>query len=293
MKPELLIKGPFTVGEGPLWHPDEQCLYWVDIFEGRLYRYDPANQADPQGQGYELVFEGPCIGGFTIQENGQLLLFMAKGAVAILREGKLDPIIDEIPEERDGSFNDVIADPAGRVYAGTFSTEAHKGRLYRLDTDGTLTKLLEGIGCSNGMGFTPDRQGMYYTDSVAGSIYYFDYDKATGELSHQRVFVQTADGIGGPDGMTVDAEGCVWSALWDGECIARYAPDGSELLRIPISVPQVACPTFGGPDYRTLYITTAGRGISLEDYPRAGSIFTLEPGVRGVPEFRSRIGLDV
>jgi len=279
---ELIADYQCVTGEGPLWHADEQCLYWVDIPTGRMFRYDPACGSHQQ------VHEGEPIGGFTIQADGSLLLFMAGGAVKIWQQGHMTPVIDETPEERGARFNDVIADPAGRVFAGTLAPD-RPGRLYRLDVDGRLTRLIEGIGISNGMGFTPDRSKMYYTDSAKRVIYLFDYYQETGALTNQRVFVAMAEGAGAPDGMTVDAEGYVWSALWDGGCVVRYAPDGTEVRRILLPAKQVSCPTFGGPDYCDLYVTTAG-GHDKQAYgPGAGALFRLRPGVRGVPEYRSRI----
>lgn len=282
---ELIADYQCITGENPLWHPDEGRLYWVDIPTGRLFRYDPRTAH------HEQCLEGEPIGGFTIQADGALLLFMARGAVRIWREGFVKTILEEIPEERATRFNDVIADPEGRVFCGTMPTPERLGRLYRLDPDGHLTLLLEDIGCSNGLGFTPDRKGLYYTDSRRHVIYLFDYDQATGAISNQRIFVRTPEGEGVPDGLTVDAEGYVWSARWDGSALYRYAPDGREVLRIPFPAKKVSCPTFGGEDYGDLYVTTAGGRNKADEGPGAGALFRLRLGVKGVPEFRSRIGL--
>jgi len=219
-----------------------------------------------------------------------LLVFMPKGAVRIWREGEVTTVVDEIPDERESRFNDVIADPAGRVFCGTMPTKDRLGRLYRLDPDGTVTKLLDGIGCSNGMGFTPDRKRMYYTDSPKREIYLFDYDQDTGAITNQRVFVRTPKGEGVPDGMTVDAEGYVWSARWGGSCLARYAPDGTEDRRIHFPAKKVSSVMFGGKNYTDIYVTTAGGNNKEEDSPGAGALFRVNLGIRGVPEFPSRIG---
>jgi sugar lactone lactonase YvrE len=283
MTPELIADYECETGEGPLWHPGEQRLYWADIPTGRMFRYDPASGL------HEQFYQGEVVGGFTIQADGGLLLFMARGAVKIWRGGELTPIIDEIPDERESRFNDVIADPAGRVFCGTMPTESQLGRLYRLDTDGGLTKLLDGIGVSNGMGFTPDRQRMYYTDSAKREIYLFDYDQDTGDITNQQLFVQTPEGEGFPDGLTVDAEGYVWSARWDGSCLVRYAPDGSEDLRVDFPAKKVSSVTFGGADYSDIYVTTAGGNDKPQEGPGAGGLFRLNLGIRGMPEFPSRI----
>ncbi len=289
MEPELIADYHCVTGEGPLWHPGEQRLYWLDIPPGKIFRFDPATGA------HEQVYHATeAIGGFTIQSDGALLLFMARGAVKSWRDGRLTTVIDEIPDERTTRFNDVIADPAGRVFCGTMRTPQRLGRLYRLDLDGTITRLLDGIGTSNGMGFTPDRRQMYYTDTPKREIYQFDYDRETGAITNQRVFIRTPDdpAEGRPDGMTVDADGYVWSARWDGSCVVRYAPDGTEERRIHFPARKVSCPTFGGPDYGDLYVTTAGGDNKEVNGPGAGALFRVRvPGVRGVPEFLSRICL--
>ncbi|MFH1007072.1 MAG: SMP-30/gluconolactonase/LRE family protein [Candidatus Latescibacterota bacterium] len=285
MKPELIADYACHTGEGPLWHPGEKRLYWLDIPAGRIFRYTPASGT------HEQVHEGEAIGGFTIQADGALLLFMARGAITIWREGTLTTAIDEIPDERESRFNDVIADPAGRVFCGTMPTEDRLGRLYRLDLDGTLTRVLDGITCSNGMGFSPDRKHMYYTDSHKYEIYVFDYDEDTGAIANQRLFVRAPKGEGVPDGLTVDEAGYVWSAHWDGNCLVRYTPDGVEDRRIPLPAPKVSSLTFGGEDYTDIYITTAGGTSKETEGSGAGALFRVNPGIRGVPEFPSRIGL--
>jgi len=285
VEPELIADYHCVTGEGPLWHAGEQRLYWLDIPLGRIFRYDPAAGT------HEQVYEGEPIGGFTIQSDGALLLFMARGAVKIWRQGVLTTVIDELPDERNTRFNDVIADPAGRVFCGTMRSPEHLGRLYRLERDGRITTLLDGIGTSNGLGFTPDRQQIYYTDTPKREIYLFDYHRETGAITNQRVFVHTPEdpAEGRPDGMTVDAEGYVWSARWDGGCLVRYAPDGTEERRVHFPAKKVSCPTFGGPDYSDLYVTTAGGDKKEENGPGAGALFRVRLGIRGVPEFASRI----
>ena len=169
---------------------------------------------------------------------------------------------------------------------------ARPGRLYRLDTDGSLHVALEGVTVSNGMGFTPDRRHMYYTDTRPRRIYLFDYDENTGALSNQRVWLQVPEGVGGPDGMTVDAQGFVWSARWDGSALYRYTPEGAEDPRISFRVRKVSSAAFGGPDLSDLYVTTAlsGGDRALEG-AGAGGLFRLQPGVRGLPEFFSRVNI--
>ncbi|MCC7368679.1 MAG: SMP-30/gluconolactonase/LRE family protein [Chloroflexi bacterium] len=294
MQPELIADYQCVVGEGPLWHATEGRLYWSDILTGRLFRYDPASGH------HEQIYSGPQVGGFTIQEDGSLLLFMERGQIAVWRDGTLTTLIDEIPAIRASRFNDVIADPRGRVFCGTMSppvegepANKRTGFLYRLETDLTYSVVLTEIGVSNGMGFTADRSRLYYTDTSTRDISLFDYDADSGAITNKRQFVYVADepGQGAPDGMTMDAEGCVWSARWGGSCLVRYAPDGRELSRIEFPAKKVSSAIFAGPDLSDLYVTTAGGDQKDVDGPGAGALFRVRPGVRGLPEFTSRIGL--
>jgi len=281
--PEVIADEACVCGEGPVWHAVEEKLYWLDIPSGRLFRYDPATGA------HETVLTTGQIGGCTVQEDGSLLLFMEKGAVKLWKDGALRALIESTPGEENGRFNDVIADPQGRVFCGTLPAGSHKGSLYRLDTDGKLRKLLEGFGCANGMGFTPDREGFYFIDSPTREVMLFDYKSATGDISHRRVFVQLPESLGVPDGMTVDAKGFVWVAVWGGSCLVRYAPSGREDRRIYFTAKLVSSALFGGRDYRDLYVTSAGGDNRKDNGITAGALFRVRPGVRGVPEFLSRV----
>jgi D-xylonolactonase len=286
-EPELIADYACQTGESPLWHPMEKRLYWSDIPRGRMFRYDPATGK------HEMCHEGEVVGGFTIQADGALLLLLAHGAVKTWRDGRIETVIEEIPDERDNRFNDCIADPVGRVYAGVLSTPDRPGRLYRLDPDGTLSVMVEGLGTSNGLGFTPDRKRLYHSDSndAYRTIYLYDYDQPTGDLANRRVFFTAGPGDGKPDGLAVDAEGYVWSARWNGGILVRLAPDGSEDRRIAFPARKVSSVTFGGEDYTDVYVTTAGGDNRAEEGPGAGGLFHLNLGIRGVPEFFSRIGL--
>ena len=288
MEPEVVADYSDHLGENPLWHAAERQVYWEDYTRGRLLRFNPESNA------HEVLYEGKKIGGFTIQSDGSLLLFMEKGTIARLSQGELSYIVKEIPNEDQSHFNDVVADPKGRVFCGTVpDSEPDRnnwsGRLYRLDTDGSITIVLEGIGCSNGMGFTQDRKGMYYTDSLARSIYLFDYNILDGGLSNKRIFVKIPAGDGMPDGMTVDAEGYVWSARWGASCLVRYRPDGTEQQRFHFPAEKVSSITFGGSTYTDMYVTSAGGDNRPADGEHAGALFRLKLGIQGLPEFQSQI----
>ncbi len=287
MELELIADYECDTGENPLWHPLERCLYWVDIPRGRLFRYDPAS-----GQHEQCFQSAMPIGGFTIQADGALLLFMAGGAVARWAAGRLDVLIQELPEERGYRFNDVIADRRGRVFCGSvwLNPGERPGGLYRLDTDGTLQRVLDGVSISNGMAFAPGGQHLYYTDSTPRHIYQFDYCEETGALASQHLWLCTPPGAGVPDGMTVDAEGFIWSARWDGSALYRYTPEGVVERRIELPARKVSSLTFGGDDLGDLYVTTAlAGGDKAQEGQGAGALFRLRLGIHGRPEHFSRI----
>jgi sugar lactone lactonase YvrE len=281
--PEIVADYACETGENPLWHPFEKRLYWTDIPTGRLFRYDPASGV------HEQIYQGRPVGGFTFEARGGLLLFRDRGNIVLWREGETTELIHEIPAERNSRFNDVIADPAGRVYCGTMSSGQSRGRLYRMDLDGYLTEVLNGIGCSNGLGFTPDLKGLYYTDSFAREIYRFDYCADNGILSNQRIFATIAEGDGLPDGLTVDVLGRVWSALWDGSSIVRFDQHGHLEARFALPARKVSSLTFGGDSLQDLYVTTAGGHAKEEDGICAGALFRIASGACGRPEFFSKI----
>lgn len=294
-RPAIAVDVTCETGEGPLWHPDERVLYWCDIPKGRVYRYDPATNE------HELVYEDDDerIGGFTFQTDGSLLLFQEAGAVRRLdqTDGTIETVVGPDPDRFHERFNDVIADPEGRVFAGVMpDTERDlPGQLYRLDTDGTFELVREECVLPNGMGFTPDRSSFYFTDTgiVApdnpGYIYRYDYDRATGAISDPEVFLE-ADGLDGyPDGMTVDSAGDVWSAFWDGHTLHRFAPDGMHEETVEFAPKKVSSLTFGGDDYETAYVTTACVETRATEGEGAGSLYTVDLGVTGVKEFRSDV----
>lgn len=291
MEPKLVADYRCHTGEGPLWHPDEERVYWVDPPRGRLFRYDPTSGD------HELCYETDVIGHFTIEADGALLLFRPDdGRIERWDHDTVETVIEEVPVEHGIQFNDVIADPRGRVFCGSLPTEDHPGRLFRLDTDGTLTELESECGLPNGMGFTLDRRSFYFTDWAEGTIYRYDYDQATGAITDPEPVIEPA-GEGSPDGMTVDAEGHVWSAMWDGGRIVRFSPDGEAVDVVSFPARKVSSVTIGGPDYDVAFVTTAlaagfdDPGNREQEGEGAGAFFEVELGVKGVPEYRSRIGL--
>ena len=284
MFPKLITNQENQTGENPLWHPTEKRLYWTDIPTGRLFCYDPVTAET------EEIYSGDLVGGFTFQADGGLLLFMERGKIAKWKDGELETIIEEIPAERESRFNDVIADPQGRVFCGTMPSTTDLGRLYRLDPDRSLHPLLDGINISNGLGFTPDQKNLYYTESLARKIYKFDYDADSGEISNQRIWKEIPPNEGVPDGLTVDAEGIVWSARWEGSAVYKYAPTGENVQKIEIPAQKVTSVTFGCENLNNLYVTTALDGGTKEtEGEGAGALFCIPNVGQGLPEYFSRI----
>jgi D-xylonolactonase len=289
MTPKLVADTHCTVGEGPRWHPELGLLLFLDIEAGTVYAYSPKT-------GECRVFsQGPVTGAITVQEDGTMLLFQ-DGRISVLeRDGKQRVVRTGLCPHNE-RFNDVLADPEGRVFAGAMG--GGEDRLYRIDTDGSVTEVARGLEIPNGMAFSPDLRSLYFTESGPRRIYRFDYDRATGALSNRRVFAEIPAEEGLPDGMTADADGYLWTALWFGGRVKRYAQDGTLESEIMFPARQTSAPVFGGDDLATLYVTTAG-GSGADSFappghdPRAlrgGGLYAVQvEGVRGTPLFRSRI----
>jgi D-xylonolactonase len=282
LEPEVIADPGCQLGEGPLWHALENRLYWVDIPTGTIYRFSTGSND------MECFPTGQVIGGYTIQEDGSLLLFGAKGSIRAWHEGHITSVLEQIPGENETRFNDVIATPEGGIFCGTLSSKDHTGSLYYLTPYGEVVPVLRNVLCSNGMGFDLHRNLFYHTDSDRREISRFDY-LGDGKIANRRCFAQIEENEGVPDGMTVDAEGSIWSTHWKGNCLTCYDLDGNDVLKIAFPALRVTSVTFGGKDYSELYVTTAGGDQKQNEGWGAGAIFLLRPGVSGVPEFVSRI----
>ena len=273
-------------GENPLWDERRGIVLWLDIPTGRLFRYDQT--ADR----HECFYEGASpVGGMTMQEDGSLLLFEANQVSRLDGEGERAVLIRDIDGDMQ-RFNDVIADPEGRVFAGTIGKDKQRGGLYRVDLDGRVTRLFQGTGCANGMGFSPDLRTFYWTCSTTRRVFRFDYERAAGALSGRKVWKAAEPDEGIPDGLTVDAEGCIWNAWWDGYALKRFTAEGELLSEIRFPVAKVSSVIFGGPELTDLYVTTAGgsgSGSGDGEGPE-GTLYRVRgAGARGRGEFRSRV----
>lgn len=290
MKPEIIVNCKCHVGECPIWHPIKKQLYWLDIFRGQVLCYNPKNNVT------EVCYEGEPVNGITIQEDGSLLLLMQKGPVAKLRDRNAEYIINQVPDVPGCVFNDVLADPLGRVLRGTalpdMPTSERLCGLYCIDIDGSIKLIADDIGFSNGLAFSPGSNQLYCSDTFLHRIYIYEYNKQSGTLANRRVFVETHADEGTPDGITVDSEGFVWVALFGGGVVVRYTPQGIEERRIRFPARQITSLIFGGEDFTDLYVTSAIYGPnSIDKSESAGALFRVKLPIQGVPEFFSRIAL--
>ena len=276
-----------TLGEGPVWVPRDDALYWLDVKGLRLFRLDAAGAVTQWPTPFRIGGIAPCRGGGFIAgtEHGLAWVDPITGTFEIF---------DNPERDRPGNrFNDAKVDRAGRFWAGSMDDgeRAASGALYRVDANCplpriTVTRIDDDYRVTNGPAFSRDGRTMYHTDSALQTIYAFDLD-AAGDVANKRVFAQFEGADGYPDGMTVDAEDCLWVAFWDGWCVRRLSPAGETIATIAMPVGRPTSVAFGGPALDRLYVTSAR--IDLDDaalaaQPHAGGLFVLNPGVTGVAE---------
>lgn len=265
------------LGEGPLWSARENALYWVDIKAPRVNRLSLADGAVQTWSMPEQI-------GWLIERRetpGFIAGFKNGFAQLTLEPLSITPIGAPEPHLPDNRMNDAKADRHGRIWAGTMDERSGpqpQGSLYRLDTDLTWRTADTGYRIANGPTFSPDGQILYHTDSAAGVVYRFNVTDE-GTLENRQTFVTLGDGES-PDGMTTDAEGGVWIAVWDGARVSRYSPDGVLDRSIALPARQITCCTFAGPDLDRMFVTSAA--IGREDEALAGALFEIDPGVRGL-----------
>ena len=282
---ELILDARARHGEGPLWHPTEHTLDWVDIMEGLLHRYDPRTARDA------IIEIGQPVGAFAPRRSGGYVLALEGGFGLVEPSGEVRVVapldLSGPPAQR---MNDGKCDSAGRFWAGTMAYDLtpRVAALYRLDPDLHLTTALSGVTLSNGLDWTDDDRTMYYIDSLAHGVDAFDFDSEAGAIAHRRRLVDVQSdrsapmGETVPDGMTLDAEGYLWVAVFGSYEVRRYSPSGQLdcIVRLPVCAPT-SC-AFGGERLSDLYITT-NVVFDHEREPLAGGLFRCTPGVTGRP----------
>jgi sugar lactone lactonase YvrE len=281
---ECVVDSRAQLGEATLWDPIAQVLWWVDIKQRLIHRYDPQTRrndsfAAPQDLG--------CLG---VRAQGGLVVTMADGFWFFdPARGSFTPITDPEADRPENRFNDGKPDRQGRFWAGTMhdSAAGKTGALYRLDPDLSCHRIVAGVVCANGLAWSPDSRTMYFADSFEHSVWAFDFDPGSGAVANRRVFIDLREAGEMADGATVDAEGCYWVTIPFTGKVCRYDPDGRLMrsIRLPTDLPT--CCGFGGRDLDILFVTTAILGrdaAALNGQLHPGGLFALDVGVKGLPE---------
>jgi D-xylonolactonase len=284
-------------GEAPMWDVDTQTLYWSDCTGLRFYRYSWQNQQ------HEILSEGFEFNGVTLQHGGGFVITNNSGFWTwdTVHSPRL---IANAAEGHRCKLNDCLADERGQVLSSSVfydpTREYELGRLLALGADGKVEILDEGFHLGNGLGLSPDCKTLYFADSVARRIYEYDYESRGPRVSNRRVLVQIPDDEGLPDGLSVDAQGFVWSAQWYGSCIVRYDPDGAIERRIETPAKQTSSLMFGGPELCSIFITSAGKSEPMPVMPSrydansgyfGGALYLFESGIKGKAEFKARLSV--
>ncbi len=280
--PELVLDARAVLGEGPVWDARAEALVWVDIERHLVH----LTRADGEDRALDV---GQLVGAAVPRTRGGLVLAVQEGFASLDPDTGAVESIAAVEADEDGNrMNDGKCDRRGRFWAGTMSIDSvpEQGALYRLDTDRRVTRVVDSVTISNGLAWSADNKTMYYIDTPTQRVDAFDFDADAGTVDNRRTFVAIADEDGSPDGMTIDADGCLWVALWRGSAVRRYDPDGrlDEVVELPVSL--ITSCAFGGEDFGDLYITTASVELTeseRRDQPLAGGLFRCRPGPRGVP----------
>ncbi|WNB90768.1 SMP-30/gluconolactonase/LRE family protein [Bacillus sp. NEB1478] len=274
---QLVVDAKATLGEGPCWDRENQLLYWVDIQNKKVCIHNPNTNDNKEIQLDQLV------GAAVLRKSGGLILAMEKGFYSLnLKTYSLEQIVDPEGHMLGNRFNDGKVDPKGRFWAGTMSLneEKEKGSLYCLHTDLTVEKKVSQLTISNGIAWSPDHRYMYLIDTPTRKVTRYQYDNETGNITNPEDVIAFPQGVGNPDGMTIDEDGMLWIAHWGGARVSRWNPEtGEQIDEICVPAKNVTSCTFGGESLDELYITTARTGTNDEElvkYPHAGGVFRVK-----------------
>ncbi|MDD2381799.1 MAG: SMP-30/gluconolactonase/LRE family protein [Mariniphaga sp.] len=280
---KLVLDTQSDLGEGAVWDHQKGELIWVNITKKILNIYNPKLNHNKE------MLTGQMIGTVVPAESGKMIVALENGLYQLDPQTGSKLFIADPEENITGNrFNDGKCDPVGRFWAGTMSMTGEKeaGALYRLDPNGKVTQMISKVTTSNGIVWSQNQNKMYYIDTPTRKVMAWDYEPETGNISNPKPAVEIPDEMGYPDGMTMDAEGHLWIALWNGSAVGCWNPENGELIRkIDIPAKNVTSCAFGDDDLGTLYITTARTGTNEEElkkFPHAGGLFKTRPGVTGV-----------
>lgn len=283
LRAELLYEFPALLGEGALWDHLTQLFYWVDIDGRQLHIYNLE-------YGVMESFELPSKVGTVVPYNGyEVVVALEDGAHFFnIKNETLRPLTLIDQQGKDVRFNDGKCDPSGRFWVGTMHSACKEpiGNLYRIDHDGTVHEMLNGITISNGIVWNKAKDNMYYIDTPTGQIVAFNYNDNNGSISKKKVVVEIDEALGSPDGMTIDENDNLWVGMWNGNAVLCFDSQTGEILkRVEVPAHNVTACAFSGPDLDMLFITTSSNDMTKEEkqqYPLAGSLFYVKTGVRGV-----------
>lgn len=285
-----LVASADSLGEGCLWDAAAQVLWWLDIARpSRIHRFAPATGD------HRVWHSALLLTTLALREKGGCILGGEDGVYCFdPATGAITPFATPETDRPNNRFNDGACDPQGRLWIGTMQQNIgplgedlpineNSGALYRVDAKGQAARLEDAVGVSNGPCWSPDGRTFYFSDSRNQVIYAYDFDGADGRIGNRRVLNDTKD-HGYPDGATVDAEGFVWSARWDGACVLRIDPKGriDRVVAMPAERPTCVC--FGGPKLEVIYVTSSRAHLpapSLKRHPLQGGLFCFDPGVKG------------
>ena len=281
---ECIISEPARLAEGPIWVSSENKLIWVDIQGKKLHIWDSASKKDTA---YEM---GEMIGAAAPIKDGKVLVALERKISIFDPKDSTQTIVIDLGKEVEGTrLNDGKCDNRGRFWVGSMDLDEDsgikRGKFYRLDRDGKITQLLDGVGISNGLDWSLNDDIMYYTDSPTAEISAFKFDAEKGEISDRRTVIKLEKDWGLPDGCTMDSEGKLWVACFSGSSVRRFDPATGELLEVlKVPVKHVTSVCFGGEDHQTLFITTSRHKLSEEEAkanPLAGCVFAVKTKVKG------------
>ncbi len=284
---EVVVHIPTVLGEGPLWSSEEEVLYWLDIFKPTINYFDPKHGIN------EVIKVREPIYALGFNSSGGFIVALDSGFALLSRDGVTVKCLSNPIAGKDVNFNDGKVDDRGRFWSGTMARDWKSpiGSLYKVGSDGCFQEMDSGIVLSNGIAWSPDRKTMYFTDFGRKCIYAYDFELDAGSLGARRPLIIFSENEGSPDGITVDAEGCIWVAHWDGWCVTRHQPDGTLIRKVKVPVPRPTSVAFGGRNLDTLYITSATMHLTsaqLSEAPLSGALFAIVPEVRGLPESQFR-----
>ncbi|CEG58516.1 SMP-30/gluconolactonase/LRE family protein [Legionella fallonii] len=283
LNPTVIFNSQAVLGESPLWSDHEGIMYWLDCLQPAIHCFNPQTCSD------KFIILDQIVTSIALYVPNILLVTVEEGyAFVNLKTGILEQIANPYANQS-VIFNDGKCDRQGRFWSGTAAKDWQSpiGILYQLSADLTFKPMDRGFILSNGIGFSPDNEYLYFSDSLAHTIYRYDFDLAAGTITNKQSFISIPDSEGIPDGMTVDTEGFLWVAMWDGWAVNRYDTQGKKVDSVKLPVPRPTSVAFGDRDLSTLYITSARMGLSDEQLqlsPLSGSLFALKTLFQGLPE---------